>query len=84
MGYAHPVVVRLRPGILVTVDGSGTSFTRASQGSGSVPGVSACTLGQEADRLRKRRRRSPYTGVGVLRADRTYPKLKSTKKATKK
>jgi ribosomal protein L6P/L9E len=78
VGRSHPMIVRLRPGIHVTVDSTGTSLVR------STTTVDARTLGHEADRLRKRRPRSPYTGVGVLRADRVYPPLKSTKKAAKK
>jgi hypothetical protein len=91
LGRSHPVRVRLRPGIQVTVDQAGTSFVLSMMEEGQVNQKSvegerlipskACLLGQEADRLMKRRPRSPYTGVGILRADRVYPKLKSTKKA---
>jgi hypothetical protein len=84
LGRSHPIVKRVHPDVQVRRDATGSSFVLVPGPSWRKDPNRKRDLGHVADHLRKRRPRCAYTGVGILRGDRPYPPMKSTKKTVKK
>lgn len=57
LGFAHPVVVKLPPGIKVTIDPKMTLL--------SLSGIDAYLVGETAARIRRLRKPEPYKGSGI-------------------
>lgn len=57
LGFAHPIVFQLPPGIKVTIDPKMTQL--------SISGTDAYVVGDVASRIRRLRKPEPYKGSGI-------------------